>query len=204
MRGTSFAGIYDVVMAAADRRGLAKRRRSLARGAHGRVIEIGAGTGLQFAHYPPGVEVYAVEPDLAMIERARLRRFDTQASIALVVADARALPFRDGVFDTAIVALAFCTIPEPDRAASELRRVLHLSGAARLLEHVRATHRMVAWPQVVLTPLWRRLAGGCHLARRTAEAMRRAGFDVTVTRSDFDGVLVELVARPKKILPRGV
>lgn len=70
MRGVSFAGIYDVVMAAADRFGLAKRRRLLAREVRGRVIEIGAGTGLQFAHYPPGAEVYAVEPDRAMIERA--------------------------------------------------------------------------------------------------------------------------------------
>src|SRR5512143_2049452 len=180
MAPLSFAVMYDVVMTAADRLGLANRRRSLAREARGRVIEIGAGTGLQFAYYPLGVEVYAVEPDLAMIERAKLRRRQTRASIALVVADARALPFRDGAFDTAIAALAFCTIPEPERAAKEMRRVLRASGSARLLEHVRATHRILAWPQVALTPLWRRLAGGCHLARRTEDVMRRAGFDVTV------------------------
>lgn len=197
MPALSFASIYDVVMTAADRFGLANRRRSLAREARGRVIEIGAGSGLQFAHYPPDAEVYAIEPDLAMIERARLRRHDTRASIALVVADARELPFRNDAFDTAIVALAFCTIPEPERAAKEMRRVLHASGSARLLEHVRAAHRVLAWPQVALTPLWRRIAGGCHLARRTEDVIRRAGFDVIVEKSDFDGALVELVARPR-------
>lgn len=202
MRGVSFAGIYDVVMAAADRFGLAKRRRSLARDVRGRVIEIGAGTGLQFAHYPPGAEVYAVEPDRAMIERASLRRRDTRASITLVVADARALPFRDGAFDMAIVALAFCTIPEPERAAGEMRRVLSASGTARLIEHVRATHRIVAWPQVALTPLWRRMAGGCHLARRTEDVIRRAGFEVAVAQSAFDDAVVELVARPRRSLTR--
>lgn len=196
MRGVSFAGIYDAVMVAADRFGLARRRRSLAREARGRVIEIGAGTGLQFAYYPRGAEVYAIEPDLAMIERARTRRRDAPAAITLVAADARALPFRDGAFETAIVALAFCTIPEPERAAREMLRVLGRTGMARLLEHVRATHRMVAWPQVALTPLWCRVAGGCHLARRTVDVMRRAGFDVTVVESALDGVLVELIARP--------
>ena len=202
MRGVSFAGIYDVVMAAADRFGLAKRRRWLAREVRGRVIEIGAGTGLQFAHYPTGAEVYAVEPDRAMIERASRRRRDTRASITLVVADARALPFRDGAFDMAIVALAFCTIPEPERAAGEMRRVLSASGTARLIEHVRATHRIVAWPQVALTPLWRRMAGGCHLARRTEDVIRRAGFEVAVAQSAFDDAVVELVARPRRSLTR--
>lgn len=202
MPAFSFAGIYDVVMTAADRLGLANRRRSLAREARGCVIEIGAGTGLQFAYYPPDAEVYAVEPDLAMIERARARRRDARASIALVAADARALPFRDGAFDTAVAALAFCTIPEPEGAAKEMRRVLRASGSARLLEHVRATHRVLAWPQVALTPVWRRMAGGCHLARRTEDVVRRAGFDVTVEHSALDGAVVELVARPRNLSRR--
>ena len=201
MPALSFASLYDVVMTAADRLGLANRRRSLAREARGRVIEIGAGTGLQFEHYPPDAEVYATEPDLAMIERARLRRRNTRASIALVAADARDLPFRDGAFDTAVVALAFCTIPEPERAAREMRRVLRASGSARLLEHVRATHRVLAWPQVALTPLWRRVTGGCHLARRTEDVIRGAGFDVSVDQSALDGAVVELVAHPRNLSP---
>ena len=190
-----FVRLYDVVMAAADRAGLARRRRSLACGAEGLVLEIGAGTGLEFSHYRPGVQVVAVEPNAAMTAQATARRSQSKAAIWLVIADARALPFRDGVFDTAVSALAFCTIPEPERAAAEMRRVLHACGTARLLEHVRVRHQPLASVQVMLTPLWSRLAGGCHLDRRTTEVIRRAGFNVSVEYSAFDGTLVQLAAQ---------
>ena len=190
-----FARLYDFVMNAADRAGLARRRRSLARSADGLVLEIGAGTGLEFAHYRAGVQVVAIEPNAAMLARSSARRSQSKAAIWLVIADARALPFRDGAFDTAISALAFCTIPEPERAATEMRRVLHASGTARLLEHVRATHQPLAKVQVMLTPVWSRLAGGCHLDRLTGEVIRRAGFNVSIEYSAFDGTLVELAAQ---------
>ena len=191
-----FAWLYDAVMGGADRVGLWRRRRVLACGARGRVLEVGAGTGLEFRHYPPAARVVAIEPDVAMVRRAVQRQRRAAASISLVVADARALPFRDGTFEVVVSALAFCTIPEPERAAAEMHRVLEQSGTARLLEHVRATHGAVARVQEWLTPSWRRLAGGCHLARRTTELIREAGFTVEVRRAAFDGILVELVARP--------
>lgn len=106
----------------------------------------------------------------------------------------RVLPFRDGAFDTAISALTFCTIPEPARAAAEVRRVLTDKGTARLFEHVRAKHRPLAWLQIALTPMWRRLAGGCHLDRRTADVLRDVGFDVTIERETLDGAIVEIIA----------
>ena len=192
----TFARLYDLVMGAADRAGLAGRRRSLASGARGLVLEIGAGTGLQFPHYPANASVVAIEPDVDMLRRARSRQRVAAAPISLVVADGRALPFRDGTFDTAISALTFCTIPDPARAAREMRRVLRTSGTARLLEHVSARHRALALVQALITPLWCRIAGGCHLDRPTAGILRAAGFDVRVDRADFDDVLVELVAVP--------
>ncbi|HSQ29642.1 MAG TPA: class I SAM-dependent methyltransferase [Gemmatimonadaceae bacterium] len=187
-------------MTAADRIGVGRRREVLARGARGLTIEIGAGTGLEFPYYPAESHVIAVEPDVAMIARARTRRSQAVATISLVIADARALPFRDGVFDSAVSALAFCTIPQPARAAAEIRRVLKETGGARLLEHVRAAHRPLAWLQVAMTPVWRRLAAGCHLDRRTTELIRAAGFDVTIERASMDGAVVELIARPSNAL----
>ena len=198
--GSSFARFYDVVMTAADRFGLSRRRQWLARDARGRVLEIGAGTGLEFGYYPATASIVAIEPDTAMIERAKDRAAAASATVTLVVADAAALPFHDDTFDTAISALSFCTIPQPERAASEIRRVLRASGTARVLEHVRAKHQPLAAIQSALTPLWRRVAGGCHLDRRTADMIRRAGFDVFVERAAFDGAVVELIARPSNAL----
>ena len=191
-----FAVLYDVVMRAADRAGLSRRRSALASETHGRVLEIGAGTGLEFAHYAPGLQVFAIEPDLAMLARAADRRQSVAATVTLIAADAQALPFRDAVFDTALSALTFCTIPDPSRAVHELHRVLRPTGTAFLLEHVRARHRALAWTQVVLTPLWKRVAGGCHLARRTSDLFRASRFDVDIQRASLDGALVEFVARP--------
>ena len=196
IRGAPFARFYDAVMSSADRVGFARRRRVLAAHARGRVLEIGAGTGLEFQHYASATSLVAIEPDMAMIERAKARAAVSSARIALVAADARALPFRDGTFDTAISALAFCTIPEPERAALEMRRVLRASGVAYLLEHVRAVHRPLAFIQSMLTPLWRRIASGCHLDRRTADLLRCSSFDVVVEHPALDGTLVELIAHP--------
>lgn len=194
-----FARLYDAVMRAADRRGLTAWRRRVVAGLRGCVLEIGAGTGLEFEHYEPGAAVVAIEPDLGMISRAVERQRRSGASITLVVADARALPFADATFDTVVAVLAFCTIPQPEEAAGELRRVVRPSGHVRLLEHVRARHRIVAWTQVCLTPIWSRVAGGCHLARSTAETLRAAGFAVTVREAAYDGVLVGLEARPASL-----
>ena len=191
-----YARLYDIVMRAEDRLGLARYRRELVRRARGRVLEIGAGTGLEFPHYSAGVVVYAIEPDAEMLERARERAKAAGADITCIVADALALPFRGRTFDSVVSALAFCTIAEPERAAGEIRRVLRRDGAVHLLEHVRAEHDLVARLQERLTPLWRRLAGGCHLDRRTADIFSACGFEVDVGRAMLSGIFVELTAVP--------
>lgn len=190
-----FGFFYDLVMRAADHAGLAGHRAAVAREARGRVLEIGAGTGLQFRHYSRDVDVYAIEPDFSVLGRARARGRRAPATVTILNADAQALPFRDATFDSIVCALAFCTILDPELAAGEVLRVLRPGGSAFLLEHVRAEHAPLARTQQALTPLWKRVAGGCRLDRRTVDVFRHAGFRVRVRSARFDGMLVEFEAR---------
>ena len=190
-----FPRLYDLFMAPAERGRLGRWRRSLVAPAHGRVLEVGAGTGLDFAHYGPEAWVVATDPDLEMLARAMTRLADSQACILLVAADAQQLPFRDSTFDEGVVGLAMCTIPAPERALKELRRVLHPGGTLRLLEHVRMPNPVAARLQDWLTPLWRRVAAGCHLNRRTVDVVARGGFELTSIESHLGGYLLAIVAR---------
>jgi len=163
-----------------------KDRRTLFRNARGRVLELGVGTGVSLVHYPAAVtELVAIDPDHGMLTRAgeRVQELERrpggiQFMVRLHRADAEALPYADDSFDTIVAALTMCTIPDPARAAAEMRRVLRPSGRLLVLEHVRAHDGgALAWWQDRLDPLWTRLAGGCHLNRDTASTLDRAGFD---------------------------
>jgi ubiquinone/menaquinone biosynthesis C-methylase UbiE len=182
-------------MAPAERGPLERLRKQLVSPARGRTIEVGAGTGLNFAYYEPSAWVVATDPDAGMIERARARAVDARASILLTVADAEALPFRDAAFAEGIVALAMCTIAHPERALAELRRALEPGARLRLIEHVRVDKAVVGRLQDWLTPFWRRVAGGCHLNRRTAETIASSGFALEVVEPHLGGYLQVIVAR---------
>lgn len=187
--------IYDWIMAPGERGRLGQWRRATMAPARGRVLEIGAGTGLGFAHYHPDAWVVATEPNLAMLERAGERARRADATIVLVAADAELLPFRDATFNDAVVSLAMCTITHPDRAFAELRRTITPGGVLRMLEHVRVDRpAIVGLLQDWFTPLWRRLAGGCHLNRTTMEAVRVAGFAPVLTRAHWGGYVQEILA----------
>ena len=174
---------------------LGRYRRAVASGARGTVLEIGAGTGLNFPHYDRTAVVVATDPDMAMLIRARRRAAAADARIFLVAADAEALPVRDASFDAAVVGLAMCTISHPDRALAELRRAVRPGGSVRMLEHVRIDRpAIVGRLQDWLTPLWKRVAGGCRLNRQTVHTVRMAGFD-SVTATQAAGYLHEIYAR---------
>jgi ubiquinone/menaquinone biosynthesis C-methylase UbiE len=131
--------IYDPFLALGERRGMAAHRRALLAGARGRVLEVGAGTGLNLAFYPASLdELVLTEPDAAM--RARLRRrVARRRPHATVAADrAEALPFADGSFDTVVCTLVLCTVPDPAAALAEFRRVLAPDGRLLFIEHLRA------------------------------------------------------------------
>lgn len=189
-----FPRLYDAVMAVAERWRLGRWRRELLQPARGLILEIAAGTGLDFEHFASGTIVIATEPDPDMLRLSRERACHATSEILLVAADARELPFCNGVFDEAVSGLALCTIPSPSMALAETRRVLKPRGTLRALEHVRLEQPVLGWMQDVLTPLWSRVAGGCRLDERSVETVRRAGFDVDALRWRLGRFVVAITA----------
>ena len=175
-----FARIFPRLSQAMEAGGMAARRETLLAGLTGQVIDIGAGTGANFSHYPPAVtRVTAVEPEprLRQIAAAAART----APVPVTVTDgvASALPAADASFDAAVVTFVLCTVPDQDAALAEIRRVLKPGGVLCFLEHVRAGTAGLARIQRALdATIWPHLFGGCHLGRDTAMAIQRAGFTI--------------------------
>ncbi|WP_284007429.1 class I SAM-dependent methyltransferase [Haloarcula pelagica] len=163
-----FAAIYDPATALVERTLLRPHRRYLARDLDGTVLDLGAGTGATFPYLADsGLVLHAVEPDDHMRRRAAERARALGLDIDLRSAGATDLPYADDTFDTVIASMVFCTIGDPEAALDEAARVLRPGGEFRFLEHV-ADDGWREHVQHALAPLWRRLAGGCHLTRRTA------------------------------------
>ena len=174
-----FARMYERISEESDRRGTAEHRARALTGLKGRVIEVGAGNGRNFAHYPAAVtEVVAVEPEdrlRALAERAA--RY-TPVPVRVGAGHADDLPVEDASFDAAVASLVLCSVPSLERALAELRRVLRPGGELRFFEHVRSANPLVGAFQDLITPLWSVGAAGCHLNRDTAAAIRGAGFAI--------------------------
>jgi ubiquinone/menaquinone biosynthesis C-methylase UbiE len=171
--------IYDPFVWVAELAGMRGERKTLLAQASGRVLEIGAGTGLNLAHYPDDLrELVLLEPEPAMRERLarRLRRGGRQP--VLVDAAAEHLPFADASFDTVVCTLVLCTVQAPDTALAEIKRVLRPGGRLLFIEHVRAESPTLARAQDRLLEPWRRFACGCRCNRATVELMRARGFQV--------------------------
>ena len=178
--GRIFARFYDRALAGTERAGLTERRRRLLREAHGDVIELGAGTGLNLEHYPAEVRrLVLVEPEAPMARRLAKRvREAGRGGVEIVPAGAEALPLPDASFDFAVCTLVLCTVADLPLALAELRRVLRPGGRLLFLEHVRATDPALARRQDRLHPLWVRWGHGCHCNRDTAAAIAAAGFEI--------------------------
>lgn len=176
-----FARAWDTVVRLGGRPER-EHRRELVGGVRGRVLEFGAGTGLNFELYPEGARVVAIEPEPTMARRASRRARDARASVWVLRASAEALPFKEGVFDVAVACYVLCTIPDPRRALGEVRRVLAPSGQLRFYEHIRSSHPRWARWQDRLTPAWRFIGAGCHPNRETLSTIRGAGFEVDQAR----------------------
>jgi ubiquinone/menaquinone biosynthesis C-methylase UbiE len=165
------AAVLDTAM-----RPLYPARREVVPLARGEVIEIGVGTGLNLSLYGQVERVIGVDPDPHMLARARARMPELAIPIELYQTGAERLPFDAGRFDTAVITFTLCTIPEPPAALAEVRRVLKPGGQLLFAEHTRSVQPAAAWVQDVVTPLWKRVGGGCHLNRPAVELMREAGF----------------------------
>src|SRR5262245_58149283 len=174
-----FARMYQRISAAADAAGAAEHRDRMLAGLTGRVVEVGAGNGLNFAHYADTVtEVIAVEPEPYL--RTRATEAGVHARVAVTVMDGTAdrVPLPDESVDAGVVSLVVCSVPDQATALAELRRVIRPGGELRLYEHVAATSPRWAQWQRRVDPVWTRVAGGCHLNRDTSAAIEHAGFEI--------------------------
>jgi ubiquinone/menaquinone biosynthesis C-methylase UbiE len=165
--------------------------------AHGRVLEIGAGNGLNFAFYHPDrVErVEAIEPDSVMLGYARKRASTAPVLVNLVQAPVENLPFPDESFESAVATLVFCSVNDPLRGLSEVRRVLKPGGTLLMVEHVRARGAITATMQNIVTPITRLVAGNCHWNRDTEKTVIEAGFKVEQRRDFLWSMLPFVVLR---------
>jgi ubiquinone/menaquinone biosynthesis C-methylase UbiE len=190
--------LYDLGMALLERGGLGRWRAGLVKGAAGRTLDLGTGTGRDLPLWPPGVSPFAVDPHPENLARARARA----PGVPLVLARAEALPFRDRVFDTVVCGLVLCSVTDPGEALAEARRVLRAGGALRLLEHVRAAGLTGAL-QDLAQPAWTAVSGGCHPNRETERSVAAAGFAIDRESVRARGVMRRLEARapPVALLP---
>lgn len=173
-----FARFYARTSLLMDR-GIVAHRATLLDGLSGRVIEVGAGNGLNFPHYPDKVtEVIAVEPEPHLRSIAENTATRTATPIAVLDGLADDLPADDGSCEAAIASLVLCSVPDQDTALAEIRRVLRPGGQLRFFEHVQAATRGRRRVQRTLdiTGIWPWFGGGCHCGRDTRAAIERAGF----------------------------
>jgi len=174
--------IYDAMCALAEATGLRRWREWLARGARGRTLDLGCGTGRNLPLFPAQAQIVGVDFTIDSLLRARKR----EPRALLVRASAEALPFREGSFDTVVSGLLLCSVSRPDVAVGEMRRVLRDDGELRLLEHVRSQLPWKARAQDFFQPAWTVLSGGCHPNRDTEATVMRGGFAVSERRARND------------------
>jgi ubiquinone/menaquinone biosynthesis C-methylase UbiE len=183
------AVLYDPFVWLGEIAGMRRLRRTLLAEVRGRVVEIGAGTGLNVAHYPEAVdELVLTEPEPGM-RRKLARRLDRHGRAARIsAAPAECLPRADASVDTVVATLVLCTVDEPERALREIARVLRPDGQLLFIEHVRARSRFLAACQDKLLQPWRGFAGGCVCNRPTLDLMRACGFTVTADDAVWRGM----------------
>jgi SAM-dependent methyltransferase len=183
------AAIYDPFLALGEHRGMRERRRRLLRQARGTVLEIGAGTGLNLAHYPGELdELILSEPDDAMARRleSRLRRSSVRGSV--LRARAEALPLATGSIDTVVSTMVLCTVPDPEAALDEIRRVLRPDGRLLFCEHVRSdSKRLSRWQERLAGP-WEAFADGCRCNQDTLGMIERTLPIERLEREEWRGV----------------
>jgi ubiquinone/menaquinone biosynthesis C-methylase UbiE len=183
-----FAMVYDRVLAASEEACGRQWRAELIGGLSGTVVEVGAGTGLNLEHYGEGIErLVLTEPDRHMRARLadRVAHSPMRDRVELLDATADRLPLGDDEADAVVCTLVLCSVPDPQAALAEVRRVLRPGGTFAYMEHVLTPEkpRRARWQQR-LTPIWHRVADGCHLDRRTQETIEAAGFDTPDVRRE--------------------
>jgi ubiquinone/menaquinone biosynthesis C-methylase UbiE len=160
----------------------------------GRVLEVGVGTGMNMAYYPPAAAVVAVDPSPSFLTWAANRARKNGKAAGLGVMDVRRLAFADDSFDYAATSFVFCSVPDPIAGLTEVRRVLKPGGRLILLEHVRSDWRPLGWLMDFLNPPWLRLSGD-NINRDTLANVQRAGFRVVAVDNLLAGLVKLIEAR---------
>jgi ubiquinone/menaquinone biosynthesis C-methylase UbiE len=194
-----FARYFDRCGARNEVRGNAQLRREMLAGLSGTVLEVGAGNGLNFPHYPPEVaQVIAAEPNDFLRERAEVAARAAPVPIRVIGGAAEGLPAGDASADAVAVAAVLCSVADPVAALAEFRRVLRPGGELRFYEHVRSRDPQRGRIQDAADFIWPRLMGGCHPNRDTLSAIKNAGFAVQSCR----GLIFPPGARFSVVAPR--
>ena len=154
-------------------------RRRVTGGARGRVLEIGVGSGLNLPLYPSGTKVVGLDPSPTLLSMARSVAGDRSPSIELIEGSAESIPLPDHSMDTVVTTWTMCSIPDLRTALAEVRRVLKADGRLLFAEHGLSTDANVVRWQNRLTPIWKRVGGGCHLNRPIDALIAAAGFRIT-------------------------
>lgn len=199
VRHPIFARLYQRLSAGDETRGEAEHRREMLAELKGRVIEIGAGNGLNFKQYSAAVEeVVAVEPEAYLRAQAERAAETAKVPVTVVAELADRLPFDDATFDAGVASLVLCSVPAQDAALAELYRVIRPGGELRFYEHVVADDPALARFQRVIGHVWPFFAGGCHTDRDTGKAIAAAGFEIErIRRFTFRPSPLEYPVAPK-------
>ena len=183
------ATIYDPFLALGERRGMHERRRRLLGRARGTVLEIGAGTGLNLAHYPDDLEELVLsEPIDPMARRLELRLHRSGVRGSVLRAGAEALPVATDSIDTVVSTMVLCTVPDPEAALDEIRRVLRPDGRLLFCEHVRSdSNRRSRWQERLAGP-WKAFADGCRCNQETLGMIERTLRIERLERAEWRGM----------------
>ena len=180
-----FAAVYDRMNAPVEEAGGWEIRRKLLAVAEGATLEIGAGTGANLEHYPPAVtRLVRLEPEAAMAGTLRAKLAASGREAEVVAGGADPLPFADDAFDTVVLTLVLCTVPDQAAALVEVDRVLKPGGRLLFIEHVRSVDERIARRQDRIRPLWQVIGRGCNPNRDTLVALERSALEVEVVRRE--------------------
>ena len=183
---------YDRFMYPLEKGSFKQIRNDLINKASGQVLELGAGTGINFPLYKNVKSVTAIEPNSFMIEQSIINQKKAIVPIRIIQAGAEKLPFENNSFDTVIATLVFCTIPNVEDALNEMHRICKPNGKILLFEHVKMEQPILAKMQIYLTPFWKKICDGCCLDRETVGVLESKGFKIIKLNKFCKGLFVTM------------
>jgi len=192
MRRAGVSGLYNrfilprLINFAMQRDDATRLRAAYVPGATGTVLEVGIGSGLNLPHYAHGVRhLYGIDPSAELLAMATAQTSSAPFPVDLSRQSAERIQLTDATVDTVVVTWSLCSIENPRAALAEIRRVLKPGGRFIFVEHGLAPDADVQRWQNRLTPVWRRLAGGCHLNRPIADLIRESGFAIADLKMEY-------------------